>query len=98
MIPLTDNEHRILPVQFALDPGHQIEWGRDENNPNVLGTLDLTESEKLVLLKEYLDVVQVPLPPVFLIPQVRVTITRTVSSPLQTPGTRPLSEAVTSAR
>ena len=68
VIPLTDNEHRILPVQFALDPGHQIEWGRDENNPNVLGTLDLTESEKLVLLKEYLDVVQVPLPACFLDP------------------------------
>ena len=68
MIPLTDNEHRILPVQFALDPGHQIDWGRDENNPNILGTLDLTESEKLVLLKEYLDVVQVPLPACFLDP------------------------------
>ena len=66
MIPLTDNEHRILPVQFALDPGQQIDWGRDENNPNILGTLDLTESEKLVLLKEYLDVVQVPLPACFL--------------------------------
>ena len=66
MIPLTDSEHSILPVQFALDPGLQIEWGRDENNPNILGTLDLTQSEKLVLLKEYLDVVQVPLPACFL--------------------------------
>ena len=65
---MTDNEHSILPVQFALDPGHQIEWGRDENNPNILGTLNLTESEKLVLLKEYLDVVQVPLPACFLDP------------------------------
>ena len=68
MIPLTDNEHSILPVQFAFDPGHQIEWGRDENNPNFLGTLALTESEKLALLKEYLDVVQVPLPACFLDP------------------------------
>ena len=68
MIPLTDNEHSILPVQFAWDPGHQIEWGRDENNPNFLGTLDLADSEKLALLKEYLDVVQVPLPACFLDP------------------------------
>lgn len=66
MIPLTDSEHSILPVQFALDPGNQIDWGRDENNPNILNTLDLTQSEKLVLLKEYLDVVQVPLPACFL--------------------------------
>ena len=68
MIPLSDNEHSILPVQFALDPGQTIDWARDENNPNVLNTLDLTEGEKLVLLKEYLDVVQVPLPACFLDP------------------------------
>ena len=68
VIPLTDSEHSILPVQFALDPGNQIDWGRDENNPNILHTLDLTQSEKLVLLREYLDVVQVPLPSCFLDP------------------------------
>ena len=66
VIPLTDNDHAVLTVQFALDPGKQIEWGRDENNPNILNTLELTESEKLVLLREYLDVVQVPLPACFL--------------------------------
>ena len=68
VIPLTDNDHAVLTVQFALDPGKQIEWGRDENNPNILNTLELTESEKLVLLREYLDVVQVPLPACFLDP------------------------------
>ena len=68
VIPLTDNDHSVLTVQFALDPGKQIDWGRDENNPNILNTLELTESEKLVLLREYLDVVQVPLPACFLDP------------------------------
>ena len=71
VIPLTDNEHSILTVQFALDPGHQIDWGRDENNPNILDTFNLTESEKLVLLREYLDLVQVPLPACFLDPAVQ---------------------------
>ena len=68
VIPLTDNDHSVLTVQFALDPGKQIDWGRDENNPNILNTLELTQSEKLVLLREYLDVVQVPLPACFLDP------------------------------
>ena len=51
VIPLTDSEHAVLPVQFALDPGPQVDWGRDENNPNMLTTLQLADQEKLVLLK-----------------------------------------------
>ena len=51
VIPLTDNDHAVLTVQFALDPGKQIDWGRDENNPNMLTTLQLADQEKLVLLK-----------------------------------------------
>ena len=51
VIPLTDSEHAVLPVQFALDPGPQVDWARDENNPNMLTTLQLADQEKLVLLK-----------------------------------------------
>ena len=81
VIPLTDSEHSVLTVQFALDPGHQIDWGRDENNPNILNTLELTESEKLVLLREYLDMVQVPLPACFLDPAVQSSSSDLVMSP-----------------
>ena len=51
VVPLTDSEHAVLPVQFALDPGPQVDWARDENNPNMLSTLQLADQEKLVLLK-----------------------------------------------
>ena len=65
---MTDSNHTILPIQFSVDPGFQIDWGQDENNPNILNKLDLHDSDKLGLLKEFLDVVQVPLPACFLDP------------------------------
>ena len=68
VIPVTDSNHTILPIQYSVDPGFQIDWGQDENNPNILNKLDLQESDKLGLLKEFLDVVQVPLPACFLDP------------------------------
>jgi len=68
VIPVTDSNHTILPIQFSVDPGFQIDWGHDENNPNILNKLDLHDSDKLGLLKEFLDVVQVPLPACFLDP------------------------------
>jgi len=66
VIPVTDSNHHILPIQFSVDPGFQIDWGRDENNPIVLSKLELQESDKLGLVKEFLDIVQVPLPACFL--------------------------------
>jgi len=66
VIPVTDSNHSILPIQFSVDPGFQIDWGQDENNPNILNKLTLLESDKLGLLKEFLDIVQVPLPACFL--------------------------------
>jgi hypothetical protein len=30
VIPVTDSEHALLPLQFAIDPGPVFRWGEDE--------------------------------------------------------------------
>lgn len=32
MIPLTDSEHKMLPLHFAVDPGKDWEWGKDDTD------------------------------------------------------------------
>lgn len=32
VIPLTDPEHKLLPLHFAVDPGKSWEWGRDDSD------------------------------------------------------------------
>merc|ERR1719474_974824 len=68
VVPVTDWEHGLLPLQFAVDPGPDLDWARSEQNPSMLRQLSLQEGEALLLLKEYLDLVQVPLPSCFLDP------------------------------
>ncbi|KAG8177384.1 hypothetical protein JTE90_015938 [Oedothorax gibbosus] len=60
-IPVTDPDNRLLPLQFAVDPGPEVRWGRDEDDPWVLARLTLTDKEKLALLNEYLDITNVEL-------------------------------------
>ena len=42
-----------------MDPGADLDWGRTEQNPAMLAQLQLQEGERLGLLREYLDLVQV---------------------------------------
>uniref|UniRef100_A0A2K6MPN9 ubiquitinyl hydrolase 1 n=1 Tax=Rhinopithecus bieti TaxID=61621 RepID=A0A2K6MPN9_RHIBE len=37
VIPLTDSEHKLLPLHFAVDPGKDWEWGKDDNDNARLG-------------------------------------------------------------
>jgi len=30
VIPVTDSDHVLLPLQFAVDPGQNFQWGEDE--------------------------------------------------------------------
>lgn len=32
VIPLTDSEHKLLPLHFAVDPGKDWEWGKDDKD------------------------------------------------------------------
>lgn len=63
VIPVTDSDHELLPIQFSVDPGEQFVWGRDENNPHIVSKLTLANQDKLGLLREYLDIVNVLIPP-----------------------------------
>nr|CAD7408376.1 unnamed protein product [Timema cristinae] len=62
MIPLTDSDHVLLPIQFLVDPGEHFVWGLDDTNLHTAQKLTLDEKEKLSLLHEYLDVVHVSIP------------------------------------
>lgn len=59
IIPVTDSEHGLLPIQFAVDPGPGLDWARVEQSPSMLAQLALQDGEQIGLLKEYLDLVQV---------------------------------------
>ncbi|KAG8187485.1 hypothetical protein JTE90_009551 [Oedothorax gibbosus] len=59
-VPLIDPDHMLLPIQFAVDPGVEVRWGLDENDPIIISRLTLTDKDKLGLLNEYLDVTDLP--------------------------------------
>ncbi|XP_076041280.1 uncharacterized protein LOC143025466 isoform X2 [Oratosquilla oratoria] len=66
VIPVTDCSHDLLPIQFVIDPGDEFVWGQDEHNPIVIEKLTITNHDKIGLLNEYLDIIQVPIPPGYL--------------------------------
>ncbi|XP_022236134.1 OTU domain-containing protein 7B-like, partial [Limulus polyphemus] len=63
-IPVIDPDHRLLPVQFVVDPGVEVRWGNDENDSCIMAKLALTDMDRLELLKEYLDITEIPIPSV----------------------------------
>ncbi|XP_019411702.1 PREDICTED: OTU domain-containing protein 7B [Crocodylus porosus] len=56
VIPLTDSEHKLLPVHFAVDPGKDWEWGKDDNDNVKLASVALSLEAKLHLLHSYMNV------------------------------------------
>lgn len=52
VIPLVDSNHELLPLQFSLDPGDREDCGE---------TMQLSQTDSVGLLKEYLDVLTVDL-------------------------------------
>ncbi|XP_077454751.1 OTU domain-containing protein 7B [Stigmatopora argus] len=62
VIPLTDSEHKMLPLHFAVDPGKDWEWGKDDANNMMLGSVALSLEAKLQMLHTYMSVSWLPLP------------------------------------
>ncbi|NXX43047.1 OTU7B protein, partial [Tricholaema leucomelas] len=62
VIPLTDSEHKLLPVHFAVDPGRDWQWGKDDNDNVKLASVTLSLEAKLQLLHTYMSVKWIPLP------------------------------------
>uniref|UniRef100_A0A3B3Y9P4 ubiquitinyl hydrolase 1 n=1 Tax=Poecilia mexicana TaxID=48701 RepID=A0A3B3Y9P4_9TELE len=62
VIPLTDSEHKLLALHFAVDPGVDWEWGRDDNDNTKLASLILSLEAKLNLLHNYMNVTWIRIP------------------------------------
>ncbi|KAM4664456.1 OTU domain-containing protein 7B [Discoglossus pictus] len=61
-IPLTDSEHKLLPVHFAVDPGKDWEWGKNDSDNVRLASVTLSLEAKLSLLHNYMTVTWLSLP------------------------------------
>ncbi|NWI16906.1 OTU7B protein, partial [Crypturellus soui] len=62
VIPLTDSEHKLLPVHFAVDPGKEWQWGKDDGDNVKLASVTLSLEAKLHLLHSYMNVKWITLP------------------------------------
>ncbi|XP_068426373.1 OTU domain-containing protein 7B isoform X2 [Clinocottus analis] len=62
VIPLTDSEHKMLPLHFAVDPGKEWEWGKDDTDNVMLASVALSLEAKLQMLHSYMTVTWLPLP------------------------------------
>lgn len=62
VIPLTDSEHKLLPVHFAVDPGKDWQWGKDDSDNVKLASVTLSLEAKLHLLHSYMNVKWITLP------------------------------------
>ncbi|XP_068507130.1 OTU domain-containing protein 7A [Syngnathus scovelli] len=62
VIPLTDSEHKLLALHFAMDPGRDWDWGRDDNDNTKLANLILSLEAKLNLLHNYMNVTWIRIP------------------------------------
>lgn len=59
VIPITDCHHRLLPVQFVVDPGEDFTWGKQELDDRSINHFSFSDGEKKDILSTYLDLIQV---------------------------------------
>ncbi|XP_048887386.1 OTU domain-containing protein 7A-like [Brienomyrus brachyistius] len=62
VIPLTDSEHKLLALHFAVDPGQDWVWGKDDGDSSKLANLILSLEAKLNLLHSYMNVTWIRIP------------------------------------
>lgn len=61
-IPLVDSECNLLPLQFSIDPGPDVAWGKDENDDQFIQSKTPTFEQKIALLSKYLDILYINKP------------------------------------
>lgn len=59
-----DVDRELLPIQFEVDPGEACVWNRDEFNEAVVQRVAFTHEDRLALLNQFLDLVDIPCPAV----------------------------------
>ena len=59
-----DVDRELLPIQFEVDPGEACVWNRDELNESIVQRVALTHEDRLALLNQFLDLVDIPCPAV----------------------------------
>ncbi|XP_038068857.1 OTU domain-containing protein 7A-like [Patiria miniata] len=59
VIPITDCDHKLLPVHFAVDPGPNWQWGNTKKTGSQTDK-SLSVTDKLKLLHQYLSLVKIP--------------------------------------
>ena len=59
-----DVDRELLPIQFEVDPGESCVWNRDELNESTVQRIALTHEDRLALLNQFLDLVDIPCPAV----------------------------------
>lgn len=64
VLPLLDVDRDLLAIQFEVDPGESCVWNRDELNDAVVQRIALTHEDRLALLNQFLDLVDIACPPV----------------------------------
>ncbi|GLG92289.1 Ubiquitin thioesterase trabid [Gryllus bimaculatus] len=62
VIPITNSDHELLPIQFSIDPGKNFNWNSDEMTSSLCKKFSLSLAEQMGLLGKYLDIIQVPIP------------------------------------
>uniref|UniRef100_A0A3B5AN00 ubiquitinyl hydrolase 1 n=1 Tax=Stegastes partitus TaxID=144197 RepID=A0A3B5AN00_9TELE len=58
VIPLTDSEHKLLALHFAVDPGRDWEWGRDDNDNTKLAKYEISITASIKMLHDMLRCLQ----------------------------------------
>ncbi|CAL8356001.1 unnamed protein product [Lota lota] len=62
IVPLTDSEHKLLALHYAVDPGRDWVWGSDDTDKTKLAKLILSLEAKLNLLHNYMNVTWIRIP------------------------------------
>lgn len=85
IIPITDVNRNLLPLHFAVDPGPDFTWWKDEDSRNA--RYEMTNSDRLTLMSQYMDLVRLDVR--------RGSIRRTL--PIRSPSTNSTEKSLTLA-